>query len=180
MRNGQGRGAGNGMRNGQGRGAGNGMRNGRGRGAGNGAAVSSGGLAGTAKLPEAYLKRLHTAWLTEIEAQNHYLAAQAQVGGRIYTNLARAEGNHARALASILRSQGLRQDRPQPNKAQVPAAGTKLDAPRAQAHGIKIEKQVILVYANLIKDCPDPTIRPILKNIQAANQRHLRALGGVK
>ena len=146
----------------------------------NGAAVSSGGLAGTAKLPEAYLKRLQTAWLAEIEAQNHYLAAQAQVGGRIYANLARAEGNHARAIASILRSQGLSQDLPQPNKAQVPAAGTKLDATRAQAHGIEIEKQVIQFYADLIKDCPDPTILPILKNIQAANQRHLRALGGVK
>ena len=172
MRNGMG--PGQGMRNGMG--PGQGMRNGRGLGPG--AAAQPGTLAGTKILPEAYLKRIHTAWLSEIQAQNHYLAASKQVGGRIYQNLARAEGNHARALASILRSQGLRQDPVPAVEKEGQAVPVVLDSSKAQLRGIEIEKEVIKFYADLIKDCPDPGIRPILENIQAANHRHLRALGG--
>jgi rubrerythrin len=123
---------------------------------------------------KAYLALLQDALRGELYAQAYYqAAAEAFPGARRFQNLARAESRHAQAVGQAVQVLG---------GTPVSEHGGKIVAPAtladAESEGQKIERQVIERFEVLIRDCPDPAIKPILENLQAANYRHLRAMGG--
>ena len=123
---------------------------------------------------KAYVARLQDALRGELYAHAYYLAAaEAFPGTRRFQNLARAESRHAKAVGQAIQMLG---------RAPVTAHGHELVSPAtvadAESEGQKIERQVIARFEALIKDCPDAAIKTLLEPLQAANHRHLRAMGG--
>tara|TARA_R110002096_G_scaffold358_18_gene2165 strand:- start:326 stop:1423 length:1098 start_codon:yes stop_codon:yes gene_type:complete len=127
----------------------------------------------TATAPAAYLKRLQSILAEELFARDYYQAASKSLGGRRFGNLSRAEQRHADAIASAIRSLGGK---------PVLSHGRSIVPAKTMAESERvcrdIEKLVIKEYKGLIQDCPDPALLKVLNNIQSANLRHLRAVGG--
>lgn len=128
---------------------------------------------GAVRATPAYVARLQEALQREYRALSHYEAATAAFPGvRRFANLARAERCHADAIRTLIEKLGAK---------PLADATTKTAAPRtaaeADAAAAAIEAEVIDFYAQLLEDCPDPNILPVLERIQAANRRHLAAVG---
>ena len=192
---GQGRGqrAGRGCGRGQGKGKGKGKGPARGRrdpgnrgqaspGQDQGRRVSNstccGGCAGSAvsaapTVSLDYLRRLQATLEEELFARDFYAAAARATGMQRHRNLARAEEHHAQAIATAIESLGGQAVRE--HGRELPDGSDPAQADRVSR---EIEQRVIEVYTGLIEDCPDPDLLPILRNIQAANHRHLQAVGG--
>lgn len=123
---------------------------------------------------KAFVARLQDALRGELYAHAYYLAAaEAFPGARRFQNLARAEARHAKAVGQAIQMLG---------GTPVTAHGHQLVPPAtaddAENEGQKIERQVIARFEALIRDCPDAAIKTLLEQLQAANYRHLRAMGG--
>ena len=121
-----------------------------------------------------YLKRLQTALESELYARDYYAAAaKALPGVRRFSNLARAEANHAAAITSAITTLGGK-----PVQQQKVAIAVPSSVAAADAHCTEIELYVIAMYKGLIKDCPDGGVKQKLERIQVANYRHLQVVGG--
>lgn len=133
--------------------------------------------ASTSSRPEvvAYVERLQDILADELYAQEFYSVAASDTRGHRYANLAAAEGRHAAAISSAIRTLG-----GQP----IVAHGRRIGAVESQAAADgtcrEIELKVIELYKGLIKDCPDPRLVPVLERLQEANYRHLSAVSGGK
>jgi len=117
--------------------------------------------------------RLQGALECELYARDYYVAADAALSGGapVFGNLARAEQNHADAVANMIRIVGGTAVMQQNVEIVVPAT-----AADAAAECTAIELYVIEVYAGLIEDCTDDRILGALESIQASNYRHLAAV----
>lgn len=180
-------GRGCGQARGQGRGAGQGCRQkssgracgqvrgqgGQRQGAAQGCAAQT-AFADLEPASEAYLAALASALEDELYARDYYLAAaKALPGVRRFSNLARAEQNHANMVAAMIRALG-----GQPDLERTRAVETPETLAAADTECRKIENHVIEAYARLIKEAPADPIRTALSRIQASNHRHLAAVGG--
>ena len=152
-------------------------RRGRGRGGRRGGGGGGGGGGGAQPVKPAtakYLSRLQVALESELYARDYYAAAaKALPGVRRFSNLTQAEANHAAAITSAITKFGGK-----PVQQQKVAIVAPKSVEQADAHCTEIELYVIEMYKGLIKDCPDEGIKKKLKRIQAANFRHLQAVGG--
>jgi rubrerythrin len=124
-------------------------------------------------VPAAYLDRLQAALDHELDARDFYRQAAGRTGFRRFSNFARAEQNHADRIRDAIRFLG-GTPAPRPQAARPGPAGSSA----APQHGRELESAAISIYEDLIRDCPDPDLKPVLQNIQAANRRHLVASGG--
>ena len=119
-----------------------------------------------------WIKRLQPILEAELYAQQYYANADKALNGvRRFQNLARAEGNHANAIANAIRNLGGTPDMQQPTKIETP--NTIADADK---HCEKVELHVIEIYADLIKEAPTTPLKQMFENIQQANRRHLNAV----
>ena len=151
-------------------------RRGRGgrRGGGGGGRGPGAGTKPVKPATPAYLKRLQTALESELYARDYYAAAALALPGvRRFSNLTRAEANHAAAVTSAMTKLGGK-----PVQQQKVAIVVPLTVQQADAHCTEIELYVIEMYKGLIKDCPDDGVKEMLKRIQKANYRHLQVVGG--
>lgn len=121
-------------------------------------------------LVPALLEQLQTTLASELYAHEFYLAAAQRFGGRRYANLARAERNHAEALARVVRSAG---------GEPVVAPGCSVELPEdlagAAAAAVQIERSMIAAYEALLANQRAAALQPMLLQIQTANRRHLAA-----
>jgi len=149
-------------------------RGGRGLCGGRGAGVDAKPVGPVEPATPEYLKRLQTALESELYARDYYTAAATALPGeRRFSNLARAESNHAAAITSAITLLGGK-----PVQQQKVAIVVPKTVDEADAHCTEIELHVIEMYKGLIKDCPDAGVTRKLKRIQAANYRHLQVVSG--
>jgi bacterioferritin (cytochrome b1) len=163
------KGRGHGRRGGGGNG-GRGGGNGGGNGRGGGDCLDPKDPA-PEKASEAYLASLQSTLEKELYARDYYLAASKALKVRRYGNLARAEQNHADAIAAAITRLGSTPTVSHDEEVKTPATSAEADA-----ECTKIENTVIEVYTGLIKDCPDDAVLGVLENIQRSNRRHLAAV----
>ena len=124
------------------------------------------------EVPAKYLDRLQQTLEKELYARDFYVAAAGNSGTLPFDNLSSAEQNHADRIADAIRFLGGTPVKPQ--TAELP---DYISWNLASEHCQEIEIEVIEVYKELIRDCPDPILVPLLERIQAANYRHLAAVG---
>jgi len=141
---------------------------------GGGCAAELTGTTQVKNIPQTYLTRLQSTVEKELYARDYYKAAAAALPGvRRFANLAKAEQNHADAIAAAIRYlRGTPSMKPT-IKVVVPKTVAEADAECR-----KIELMVIDIYKGLIKDSPDPKVTKVLQRIQSSNYRHLAAVGG--
>jgi len=118
-----------------------------------------------------FLADLQSTLAKELYARDYYLAASKALKVRRYGNLARAEQNHADAIAAAITRLGGTPTLAHDEEVKTPATSAEADA-----ECTKIENTVIEVYAGLIENCPDDAVRKVLTNIQRSNRRHLAAV----
>jgi len=181
---GAGRGFGNGRGRGLGRnteecqidaGPGKGLGGGRGQGLGR---TPGGENAAAPTLPpdqaRLWIGKLQDVLEAELYAKEYYQAAARALNGfPRFQNLARAENNHANAIAYAITSLG-----GTPNWVQNEPITPPASIAAADAHCQEIELHVIEIYAGMIADAPTNQLLMIFENIQKANRHHLRVVGG--
>jgi hypothetical protein len=120
-----------------------------------------------------FIKRLNDTLAEELYAHDYYDAAYKALGTKVFKNLSNAETNHANAVASMIIQLGGTPDFTPSHAVTVPTTVAEADA-----ECIAIELMVIDVYKGLINDAPVRSLLGPLNNIQAANYKHLAAVGG--
>ena len=157
-----------GLRRGQGR------RMGRGRGQQMKAGIDR-PVVSTRPPNAAFALRLQTALESELYARDYYKAARKALPQMPhFARLEAAEQRHANAISTAIRQLGAK-----PLLKQKAAIKVPTTAEEANAECRRIELHVIKLYKGLIADCPDlKPVQTILNNLQRANYRHLRSVGG--
>ena len=121
-----------------------------------------------------WIGRLQTVLEAELYAREYYqAAARALNAPPRFQNLARAENNHANAIAYAIGTLG-----GPPNWVQNETITPPQTVAEADAHCEEIELHVIDVYDGLIADAPNSQLLIIFQNIQRANYKHLQVVGG--
>jgi hypothetical protein len=121
-----------------------------------------------------WIARLQTVLEAELYAKEYYQAAARALNGfRRFQNLARAENNHANAIAYAIGTFG-----GTPNWVQNETITPPATVQEADDHCKGIELHVIDVYEGLIADAPNSQLLMIFQNIQKANLQHLSVVGG--
>ncbi len=121
-----------------------------------------------------WIDRLQTVLEAELYAKEYYLAAARALNGPPrFQNLARAEDNHANAIAYAIGTLG-----GTPSWVQSETITPPQTVAEADAHCEELELHVIDVYDGLITDAPNSQLLTIFQNIQRANFKHLLVVGG--
>ena len=123
---------------------------------------------------QTFLDRLQATLEAELYAKEYYQAAARALNGfRRYQNLAKAENNHANAIAHAIELLG---------GTPIWVQNEPIIPPRtiaqADGHCREIELHVIDVYEGLIADAPTSQLEAIFQKIQKANYQHLSVVGG--
>ncbi len=124
-------------------------------------------------VPTAYLETLQAVLVEEYYARDTYRLAYKTTGSQVFSNLARAEQHHIEGVETAIQFLG---GTPTSNRVKIAAGPKGLLAAKQRCRSI--ERNVIQAYDKLIRTSPDPRLLPLLKRIQQANHRHLRAVGG--
>ena len=124
-------------------------------------------------VPTAYLETLQAVLVEEYYARDTYRLAYKTTGSHVFSNLARAEQHHIEGVETAIQFLG---GTPTSDRVRIAAGPKGLLAAKRRCRSI--ERNVIQAYDKLIRTSPDPRLLPLLKRIQQANYRHLRAVGG--